>query len=111
MKTITILAHPTDSEDVRGYFLDEVLARAVGRAIFPTLHSGAKPGAFEHIKVYETAEEYLIRNPTVSVDRFPGILDKMAVVRARALAKLTIEECEALGLGPDQGFHTTVLTP
>ena len=117
------LTNPTDAEDVRGYFTDSALAARVGTSLFPRsdrdaprgLKQGArtkeKEGHVETLVVYETAEEFFIQNPEVSVALFPGELDEQAVVRARALAKLTIEECEALGLGAEQGFHKTVLEP
>ena len=111
MKTITLLNHPTDGDGDYGYFLDKEVARMVCQALFPSLILQEQLACLEIIPVYEKAEDFFAKYPRADLAQYPGEINARAVVQARALAKLTIEECEALGLGAEQGFHKVVLEP
>ena len=102
MKTLFKLTMPGDCESrsssTIGFFASEELARNIARTGHGNMLMGPNEGQIYTLHAFETAEEFYEHTPAADPTKYPEPLDIPAILRRRALAKLSPEEQEALGL-------------
>jgi hypothetical protein len=104
MKMVYQLHQPADCEGrtshIVGQFTSEALAEAVGKTGFGNHSMGPSDGRVTALIVFDSLHEFLAANRDApDIERVIEIApDPDAVRRGRALAKLSDEERELLGL-------------